>query len=130
MGCDIHAYAEVYTDNEWKPAACQPVRETAFIWRNYTVFGALAGVRRDIVPIIKPRGLPETMSKFATEIFDIVLPNHYNLHHTGWLDFQEIYSHKNYTEYIQGSHFDKWLEYVTEPYLKLDCHRVIFGFDN
>jgi hypothetical protein len=65
MGCDIHAVVEVNVETSWDPS-----KYSFKIWqaheilvgRNYEIFAALAGVRRendDQPRIDDPRGLPE-----------------------------------------------------------------------
>jgi hypothetical protein len=73
MGCDIHMYMEWRQgDGPWQIAPCHPKEEenqdddvrdrwSDFVaaGRNYNVFGALAGVRRDGP---SPKGLPDDVS--------------------------------------------------------------------
>lgn len=67
MGCDIHFRVEKRIGGLWIPAEASveprnnwsPNFEEWYTDRNYTVFGALAGVRvHDVVPIAEPRGVP------------------------------------------------------------------------
>lgn len=60
MGCDIHAWIEERRDTregkDWWVA-----RADLFIWRDYLMFGALAGVRVEDIEHIEPRGLPDNL---------------------------------------------------------------------
>jgi hypothetical protein len=69
MGCDIHAYVE---QREGEGCPWEYAGELD-IWRNYTLFAVLADVRNGwsfagydlgdaVVPISKPRGLPEDVT--------------------------------------------------------------------
>lgn len=83
MGCDIHLYVErqrkdgswtrvpdtkgprhpYYTSNgteEQNKFLEEPCWDTG---RDYLLFGRLAGVRRDVLPIAEPRGIPADISK-------------------------------------------------------------------
>lgn len=56
MGCDIHCYIE------YRPKNAETWRDFGGRinpGRNYWMFGTMAGVRRDDLPFIKPRGWPE-----------------------------------------------------------------------
>jgi hypothetical protein len=67
MGCDIHLCIE----------RLQPGSDTWITFakgitlsRNYQVFGRLAGVRGETVPVIQPRGFPEDAWSDTREDFD------------------------------------------------------------
>ena len=64
MGCDIHVYLELA--EKPKPDRVPLVRYLASMntWRDYQLFGVLAGVREGAA-VIKPRGVPEDMNWFA-----------------------------------------------------------------
>lgn len=84
MGCDIRAFIERKKDNDedtdppvwehvpgWVVEDWQrdergrkrkPRGQQLWISRNYALFGLLAGIRADIKPIAKPRGLPADVS--------------------------------------------------------------------
>lgn len=65
MGCDIHCYVE------------HRIKGNGEMWwsfggrinpgRNYQMFGLLAGVRVNIKPLVKPRGLPTDVGYSAQE---------------------------------------------------------------
>jgi len=88
MGCDIHIYTEkkrkdkwlccdYYTVNHWydeddtdEDSWEQPFNHTDFYdGRNYELFGALAGVRREDISHISPKGFPDNASKECLEDF-------------------------------------------------------------
>lgn len=59
MGCDIHLHVEIKIGNKWCHYALLDVD------RSYSLFAKMAGVKnRDgIIPIDKPRGLPNNISQ-------------------------------------------------------------------
>jgi len=60
MGCDIHCYVEILTDNGWEIQNVSVLQD-----RNYRLFAILAGVRNEfgIKPIALPKGIPWNSSK-------------------------------------------------------------------
>lgn len=64
MGCDIHSYAEKRVNGEWEQVGIAP-----FDWRNYGMYGFLAGVRNysGVPPIAPLRGLPDDASAAVKE---------------------------------------------------------------
>lgn len=72
MGCDIHAYIEF--DPGWKEPTWLHYGR-AFFWRNYELFGRMAGVRYTEVQHIKPKGFPTdadttTRREYFLELID------------------------------------------------------------
>jgi hypothetical protein len=64
MGCDIHVHVEVKIKGEWHHYNQPNIR------RSYDLYGRMAGVRGDLEPIAKPRGIPKDatwMTKFDFE---------------------------------------------------------------
>ena len=61
MGCDIHLYPEYRsrTTAQWEPFGKN------MGWRDYTLFGFLAGVRGEGPPVVAPRGIPKDASTFG-----------------------------------------------------------------
>ena len=53
MGCDIHGYIEIKTGGSWREYA------KLSLPRDYYVFSNMAGVRGNVPPKIKPKGLPQ-----------------------------------------------------------------------
>lgn len=104
MGCDIHHVIEAREPGgPWRAVWPDPVeryddgtgdirlpRETPLsLWRNYTLFAALAGVRNydDLVPIAKPRGMPED----ATELFrELHATYGIDAHSCSWVTLGEL----------------------------------------
>jgi len=83
-GCDIHAHIEIKVADSWHYYA------PADIWRNYTVFSKMAGVRAyngSPEPMVEPRGFPENAS-FTTWMHreDEGLDGHTD----SWLTLDEI----------------------------------------
>ncbi len=71
MGCDIHSYKEKFVGGKWETAdkwvpydygddekGEEIPFEDRFHERNYSLFGLLAGVRREFASSLKPRGVP------------------------------------------------------------------------
>lgn len=63
MGCDIHVaiesrYKDANISARWE---CEWL--DAHVWRNYDLFGAMAGVRREDPAHIPPRGIPADCSE-------------------------------------------------------------------
>lgn len=61
MGCDIHAYIEFFSKTEHKSTSNCFVRGFSgqlSLGRDYTLFGLIAGVRHNVPPLIKPKGIP------------------------------------------------------------------------
>lgn len=64
MGCDIHAYIEYREKptkenvgyNPWRPFGSR-----TNLGRNYQMFGRMAGVRREGIAVVQPRGYPDDM---------------------------------------------------------------------
>ena len=87
MGCDIHIVLERNFEGKWiglrdlSGIDCKALRFAAedgytkgYVWwkvtsRDYDLFGALAGVRREKGP--EPRGLPDDVSDLAQALSDI-----------------------------------------------------------
>jgi len=63
MGCDIHAYIEYGVDYKDKIIMSDFARVN--IWRDYALFGIMAGVRRDEVQLFEPRGIPKDLGFYA-----------------------------------------------------------------
>jgi len=78
MGCDIHIHVEIKTNNEWnyftgnhftlsdweKEYSGTEKGNAPFDWRSYGMFGVLAGVRGDTIPIKEVTyELPEGVSQ-------------------------------------------------------------------
>ena len=83
MGCDIHLFVEVKTENGWE------LYSSPNIQRNYSLFAKLANVRNygNIVPISEPKGLPEDVSflvRKEREDFDT------DGHSDSWIGIEEI----------------------------------------
>lgn len=83
MGCDIHIYAEVSRDSGQTWVADSSTEMSTY--RNYYLFGKLAGVRSCRDPIYRTRGLPHDCSDIVRSSFDRT-----NDHSPGWLTLAEF----------------------------------------
>jgi len=84
MGFDIHLYVEVRDRDAWQLIGDEG---DYYNGRNYSLFGILAGVRKDhFNSISDPRGLPMDASSEASE----VLRDFGDGHTPSWLGVQEI----------------------------------------
>jgi hypothetical protein len=76
MGCDIHDYCEIRQDDgSWEKTgnvfpypyynenSGEKSCDSPYDWRNYVLFGVLAGVRGEFPPICEPRGVPSDASE-------------------------------------------------------------------
>lgn len=163
MGCDIHLHAEVrksYSANGkqrafWSRAV--PAREDRDPWynkddarehdphtairsvtswyggRNYQLFGILAGVRGDDVPIAEPRGLPADLSDDLVVLRrDDVYTGDVTLgeHSFSWLTLAELMEHAGRIVTADEDFGNR----VIPGLQKLDADprnvRIVFGFDS
>jgi len=76
MGCDIHMYVEKKDKNGiWdlchgeNYSYLEPFNGYCYGGRNYTLFGALAEVRRKVPDALKPKGFPEDASEDVLKEF-------------------------------------------------------------
>lgn len=81
MGCDIHGFIEEKIDGVWYTVDQLPH------WRNYDLFGHLAGVRSQLDQFIEPRGLPEDASVVARTRYEAY---GCDAHSAGWLSNSEV----------------------------------------
>ena len=82
MGCDIHAYIEFRLGGTWE------FHSEALCFRDYVLFGLLAGVRGSEEPLYLPRGLPDDLSFGVRWEYE---SEHSDAWHTpSWLDEKEF----------------------------------------
>jgi len=114
MGCDIHAYVQIFTvDKRWRTVEAhifpsdeidifdkksrrnEPTTEP-FAWRAYGMFAFLANVRNYLFvpPISEPRGLPTDLTKEEIERYE-------DYHSCSWLLLSELLSF-NYDQTFGG----------------------------
>ena len=145
MGCDIHVCVEVKTKGKWI------LINSPMIRRNYDLFAKMANVRNDygIVPISKPKGLPENISdgtKLYLNIWDgdghsysWFTPKEMGVlqEHIDGLDSDDRWSINhihNHVEkefgYLFGDSIDGFIKYPEDQPEWLEDVRVIFWFDN
>ena len=81
MGCDIHAFVEVYT-NQWDYV------DDLELYRSYGLFGFLADIRNYscVPPISKCRGLPASINENLADLFE----NEYDRHSASYLYIREL----------------------------------------
>lgn len=148
MGCDIHAYAERKTDSgyEYLPAV------VPFDWRNYGVFGFLAGVRNySSVPMIaEPRGFPDDASAEVREQYERW---DMDAHTPSWLSMAELLAW-DYNAEVEDRRVTRngngactcepgegermtWRQFLGDGFMKdiaalrdAGADRVVFWFDN
>jgi hypothetical protein len=145
VGCDIHAYVEVQGDQDWQkvgavfdnpdyrpesppndwntPRTDHPIR-----WRDYTLFGILAGVRNRSgnQPIAEPRGLPSDVTpdvrRLSEEFGD-------DGHSHSSLLLSEILGWEDGFPQWQGDEWGKAIE-IMKKLGEPDRVRMVFWFDN
>jgi hypothetical protein len=124
MGCDIHLHVEARTYSGWH------CFHSPRIDRWYSLFARMANVRNcgDVIPIAKPRGLPDDVSDIAR----IMLVDGDNHSHS-WLSAEEwelIAADENYKN---GDIRDIVPWRISDKECRdkriLD-YRVVFAFDN
>jgi hypothetical protein len=138
MGCDLHLFVEVLTVNGWefvqpegKPDSC--LESDWFLWRNYNLFGRLAGVRRHDVPTVLPenRGVPNDASP---EYLKIVKGYGYDGHSNNWLTLNELTDYAWPPDYEVAYFVRDFVEplqrFADERGLSGDSVRAVFFFDN
>ncbi len=142
MGCDIHAFAEVkkegkwemvknhFTMSEWEQNDRGTEKSTeVFSFRNYLLFGILAGVRnKTCTPISVPKKLPKDISN---EVFKEYLTWSIDAHSASYLTLKELLEHdypKGFEKEITPLFFTNLeeLKELGEP----ENVRIVFWFDN
>ena len=144
MGCDIHLYIEILTENGWELYSHPSVKQ------DYELFAKMAGVRNytEIKPISLPKGLPEDISyvvRRASEDWGSDGHSHSWLcsdeirqlreWYDGWrydpdgkpLWCQKTLHHHALHCYCEGGYFDD-VEEDRHPWIK--AARFVFWFDN
>ena len=144
MDCDIHMNIEVKTENGWE------LYSKPNIDRNYSLFAKLANVRNcdnKIVPISKPRGLPEDISFLVKKSYEMWGDDAHSASYImcdeipileKWLE--EYYQQESYHKYdlehgilrtyFEGNSFSTIKKYPdSRPDWIYDC-RFVFWFDN
>ena len=121
MGCDVHASIEF---EAW------PGQERAWdryadlsLWRNYNVFGFMAGVRGDGPAVVEPRGFPPDMASEPT-----------GDHTPCWLTTQEFRKALELADpKFPGTSYDYWATLAAMEEIERRggkrC-RLVFNFDS
>lgn len=81
MGCDIHAHVEMRYEGKWEHLAWPNID------RWYDLFGIMAGVRRDVEPIVQPKGFPTDAALITRLDFEKWGPD---AHTVSWFNEDEI----------------------------------------
>lgn len=78
MGCDIHAYLELVTEDTFfdpPQTDVECIAEDITIGRYYGLFGLMAGVRGSATPVCLPKGIPRPISDAVhSHYYDFVAP--------------------------------------------------------
>lgn len=126
MGCDIHAHVEQRWNDQSMWFSCAEFRP----FRNYDLFGVLAGVRGDQKPIIEPRGLPDGLSVIVRNRYE---GSCFDNHTSSWLTTNELDNvlghYRSKTGAQRPADFMGILSFMRsiEP---LGPVRLVFWFDN
>lgn len=137
MGCDIHVEIEVMKNGKWTYVPDRTTKNEEDGWtepyyrfdgRNYSLFGALAGVRtRDVEPISLPRHLPVDMSEQTRES---LATWEGDAHSESFFTLAELLKHKiklrDASEFFADTTLVRLAELDPDP----DNVRMIFWFDN
>lgn len=95
MGCDIHTTAERKTEAGYEPITNIEFTNGSapFDWRDYGMFGLLAGVRNysDIKPLSELKGIPKDVSRDVREEYD---DWGMDAHSASWLYIDELVEFK------------------------------------
>lgn len=143
MGCDSHLYAEKKIDGKWIVLESGAVKHVYFdneeaqdwqCYRNYDLFGFLAGVRRhNIFPLSLPKGFPLDASKEVRQTYKRWGPD---AHTPSWYLLSDLLKVKNsksnigkylsmdeYKKYKDGIPIENLLE--SYDYYSLEDNEVI-----
>lgn len=144
MGCDIHIYTDPKTDF------------TPFDYRDYGMFGFLAGVRNYscVPPISKPRGFPNDLPEYIRKQQE---DWEYDGHTHSWLsidelasfDYNQVFEDRRVTREVDSiingaviaesgeGEITTYREFLGEQFFEdleklqeLGVKRIIFWFDN
>lgn len=116
MGCDIYGWIESKEETgHWR----QRLKLEAS--RHYALFGGLAGVRRNDLEIIPPKGKPEDADLYGE---DCELGDH----SFSWLTTDELKRVKAHLEKhgVYSKELDAWIAAMEQ----LGDARIVFGFDS
>lgn len=120
MGCDIHCYVEYYWPGEDHSNGKKRWRDFGQRinpGRNYTLFGYLAGVRRDVTPVVPPRGVPRDLAWAASDDYWLWLEGKDRARAARWVEQGDsVYRHNDAGEPQWVSHPD----YHTHSWLTPD----------
>jgi len=130
MKCNIHCHIEVKIKGIWEHYSCPTIK------RNYDLFGKMAGVRSDITPIVKAKGIPENLSKITQIDYDWW---YRDAHTHSWYNEDEIRILEEYMQdldpyktqlgWLFGNYIGDLHKYGEYP-KEIEDVRLIFWFDN
>lgn len=122
MGCDIHAYSEK-KDSRYGYYELHGKMEDS---RDYEFFGLIAGVRRQTVDSMTPKGIPEDVS---SDIKTLFLGWDSDAHTPSYLTLDELYKIKTDDQQTK-EYLDSWIKHLEGIEADCDKKRVVFWFDN
>jgi len=154
VGCDIHAIFQRQVPGGWETIS-SPYDE----WRQYRLFGILAGVRSMDTPIEPPRGLPSDFPTIGLEDYPCEIPHlsphqraYYNTYHKrlkwmgdhsySWFLGSELLAFwkklrakipdgQDQQDYKELLHICDYFFSIIQLLMKRHKEiRVVFGFDN
>lgn len=133
MGCDIHFHSEILINGKWHHYS------TRHVTRSYRLFALMAGVRGDLPPVVRPRGLPDDMTE-ATKLDYEEWKD--DAHHMSYLDSKliddlaaqiKIYNlgdESDFFGHLFGNSYSGFVKYPAEYPSSLEDVRFVFWFDN
>lgn len=142
MGTDIHGHVEYYDNNQqqWKKVHMYRANKNhgtieevdPYPYRNYEMFGILAGVRGWHDPIIDPRGIPFDCSFDVREIWDREKDDCYS---PSWYTLAELgvaaHDKKNFTK-EERENIKLLIDFISfmvdASYIYAEPHEVRFVF--
>jgi hypothetical protein len=136
MGCDVHVHVEVKLKNHdgWHHYSAP------YVYRNYELFGHMAGVRSDIEPIKPPQyRIPKDASPVTKADYEAWGDDAHTATWLGWEDATKLETWGYFRKvapgdqplfgYVFGERLETMLEYRGAfPYL--EDLRIVFWFDN
>lgn len=148
MGCDIHCYAETRDKNgKWKADLADTFSNgqddgyddsdlnSSYDDRNYSLFGLLAGVRRNCEWAFQPKGAPPDASE---EVAAVIARWNGDAHTQSWLTLRELRKKQMELLLAPDQYAQQLNQYLLEMLLQInwpegangDNHRIVFFFDN
>lgn len=132
MGCDIHIETELLHDwsGTWHNIAVNPLIDSKCIpspdFRNYKLFGLLAGVRDEASPLVELRGLPKDVDYHSMKRIEEWVGD---AHSVTWYLLSEL---RDYDELREFPYFTDYLDLLESAcdYFDTKATRLIIYFDS